>query len=89
MFPSVSTSRKRKAESELSTNPNTIKARKRNEKLGHNQTTAQINKAKAADQAAVTYQKSKLVKSQIYQQASPETQHDLVKQSEASVRLKR
>ena len=49
------TSRKRKSEHELSTNPRTVKARKRNEAIQNDPVVSQIEKAKAADQGAVTY----------------------------------
>jgi Flp pilus assembly protein TadB len=48
---------KRKAVEELSTNPNTIKARKRHET--DDAVLKKFNKAKAADQGAVTYARKK------------------------------
>jgi hypothetical protein len=85
----VPTSRKRKAASSFSTNPHTIKARKRIEKLSHDPIRSRIEKAKAADQGAVTYAKSKLVKSEQYLNASADLRAGLVQDCEAKIRLRR
>jgi hypothetical protein len=84
-----SASRKRKAPKDLSENPNTVKARKRNEKLAQDPIRNKVEKAKAADQSAITVAKRKLVKSQEYINASEEMQREMVKNSAKGVQLKR
>jgi hypothetical protein len=48
-----------------------------------------VEKAKAADQGAVTYAKKKLTQSQEYQDASDERKAQLVEESAANVRFRR
>jgi hypothetical protein len=81
--------RKRKAKGDLSTNPHTVKARKRNEKISQDPIRQKVEKAKQADQGAITYAKKRLLKSEAYIQASDDKKAQLVKDSEAEVRLKR
>jgi hypothetical protein len=80
---------KRKAAANLSQNPHTVKARKRSEAISQDPIRAKIEKAKAADQSAITVAKRKIVKSAEYINASPEEQQEMVKKSAADVRLKR
>jgi hypothetical protein len=87
--PSLSANRKRKAEHELSTNPHTVKARKRIEALQNDKINLQIEKAKAADQGAITYAKKKLVQSAQYQAADKNKQDEMIRESAAEVSLKR
>ena len=88
--PSQPIGRKRKLEAELSTNKNTVKARKRIKSLEKGDpVAAKVEKAKAADQGAITYAKRKLVKTLEYTQASSTNQAQLVQQSAAEVILKR
>jgi hypothetical protein len=79
---------KRKAESELLTNRNTVKARKRNEALKADLIREQVEKAKAADQGAITYSKKKLIKSERYLQASESKKAALVQENIKQVTLK-
>ncbi len=60
---------KRKVDSELSTNPRTIKSRQRNQRLTEDEFQAKIAKAKANDQGVITYTKDKLVKILSFQEA--------------------
>jgi hypothetical protein len=83
------TTRKRKAPTDLSQNPNTVKARKRNEALAKDPIRAKIEKAKAADQGAITVAKRKVVSSAAYKSASPSRQQEMVQESAASVKLRR
>jgi hypothetical protein len=87
--PSLSANQKRKAEHELSTNPHTVKARKRLEALQNDKISLQIEKAKAADQGAITYAKKKLVQSAQYQAAEKNKQDEMIKQSATEVLMKR
>jgi hypothetical protein len=80
---------KRKATSQLSSNPNTAKARKRNENISKDPIRHKVEKAKAADQGAITYAKKKLVKSDEYQAASESEKEGLVRKSANEVILKR
>ena len=80
---------KRKAPEELSTNPHTIKARKRLEKLSADENATKIAKAKQADQGAITYRKRLLVQSQAYLQASLSEQKKMIKDSAQEVANKR
>jgi ABC-type phosphate transport system auxiliary subunit len=66
---------KRKAQNELSENPHTKKARARMAAM--NEVETQIEKAKKADAAAVSYGLRKLRKSKEYLQASKEEQEKL------------
>lgn len=85
----IPSGRKRKAEHELSTNPHTVKARKRNEAIQKDPITLQIEKAKAADQGAITYAKKKLVNTEEFQNASVDEQATMIKSSAAEVIVKR
>jgi hypothetical protein len=87
--PVYNTGRKRKAQEDLSQNPHTIKARKRNEALSKDPIRGKIEKAKAADQSAITVAKRKVVSSAEYISASPEKQKEMVKNSAEMVKLKR
>lgn len=49
----------------------------------------QVEKAKAADQGAVTYAKNKLVTSDVYNQASQQDKLQMIRDNEAVVRRKR
>ncbi|KAH8650262.1 hypothetical protein BGZ60DRAFT_421926 [Tricladium varicosporioides] len=81
--------RKRKAESDLSTNPNTVKARKRNEAISQDPVRMKVEKAKAADQGAITYARNILRKSENFKNASAERQKELLDESAAKTILKR
>jgi hypothetical protein len=83
------TSRKRKAQEDLSQNPNTMKARKRNEAIAKDPIRLKIERAKAADQSAITVAKGKVVRSVEYMNAAPAKQHKMIQESAADVRLKR
>jgi len=83
------TSRKRKATEDLSQNPHTLKARKRIEALAKDPVRGQVEKAKAADQSAITVAKRKVVHSAEYLSASPAKQEEMVQNSAAAVKLKR
>jgi hypothetical protein len=85
----MASSLKRKAPDDLSQNPNTVKARKRNEKIAQDNTRRAVEKAKQADQGAVTYAKKLLVKSDAFLQASSDQKLQMVKDSKAAVLLKR
>lgn len=87
--PLLSSSHKRKATDELSTNPHTVKVRKRNEKIGQDPIRSQIEKAKQADQGAVTYARKVLKKSALYIQASEAEKTQMMLDSEMITRLKR
>ena len=80
---------KRKAPADLSQNPHTVKARKRNEAISQDPIRAKIEKAKAADQSAITVTKRKIVKSAEYINVLLEEQQEIVKKSATDVRLKR
>ena len=71
-------SRKRKAEEQLSTNPNTVKARKRNKALSQDPVRKVVEKAKAADQGAVIYTRKKLGSTHKYQTVSAERQKEMI-----------
>jgi len=86
---SNSTSRKRKASEELSENIHTVKARKRMEKISQDPIREKVEKAKQADQGAVTYAKKNLLKSAVYSQASDSEKIQMIKDSESEVHLKR
>jgi hypothetical protein len=73
----------------LSNNPYTVKARKRNEAISNDLILGQIEKAKAADQGAITYAKKVLLKSDLYRNASLLDQATMVQDSAAAVILKR
>ncbi len=79
---------KRKAESKLSTNQNTVKACKRNEVLKADLIREQVEKTKAADQGAIIYSKKKLIKSERYLQASESKKAALVQENIKQVTLK-
>lgn len=81
--------RKRKDTSKLSTNPNTIKVRKRNDAISQDPIRQQVEKAKAADQGAITYAKRKLLRSAEFATASEAGKEDMIRDSAASVILKR
>jgi hypothetical protein len=83
------TTRKRKAPEDLSQNPNTVKARKRNEDLSKDPVRSQIEKAKAADQSAITVAKRKVKSSAEYLSASPARQQEMLQDSATSTKLKR
>jgi hypothetical protein len=80
---------KRKASTELSGNPHTIKARKRLDKISQDPIRQKVEKAKQADQGAVTYAKKLLLRSAAYKQATDANKEQMVKDSEAMVHLKR
>jgi hypothetical protein len=86
---SQSNSRKRKAEALLSTNPHTVKARKRIEAIKADPVRLQVEKAKAADQGAITYAKKKLVATEVYIQATAEEKKAMVEKSASEVQVKR
>jgi hypothetical protein len=86
---SESNSRKRKAEAMLSTNPHTVKARKRIEAIKADPIRLQVEKAKAADQGAITYAKKKLVATEAYVQATAEEKKAMVEKSAQYVQVKR
>jgi hypothetical protein len=81
--------RKRKAESDLSQNPHTIRARKRKELLAQDSINDKIEKAKAADQGAITYARKKLRVTAEYMAASTEKQMELLSSTAEAVKLKR
>ena len=62
----------------MSQNPNTVKARKRIEALSQDATAGKIQKAKAADQGAITYARNKLRKTEVFLQASREKQQEML-----------
>lgn len=72
-------SRKRKAEDELSTNPHTVKARKRKEGMTDDELA--VEKAKNADQGAITYALQKLKKKPEWINASEEERIEMKKKS--------
>ena len=74
---------KRKNSSELSSNQNTKKARTRLEKM--NPVERQVEKAKQADQQAVTQSKKKLLRSEEYLTADSTTQAELIISNKANV----
>jgi predicted MarR family transcription regulator len=80
-------SRKRKAEHELSTNPHTVKARKREKSMQGIELA--IEKAKRADQAAITYALKKLKKTDKWESASEAERAEMKKASAATVTHKR
>ncbi len=69
---------KRKASKELSTNPNTVKARKRMIDISLDPVRVQIEKAKSADQAAITYAKKKLRKQNAYMSATSDVKEQML-----------
>ncbi len=73
---SLANIQKRKAASKLSTNPHTVKARNRKEKLAGAEAT--IDKAKAADAANVAYYLKKLKLLAKYQLANPTKQERMI-----------
>jgi hypothetical protein len=81
--------RKRKAETSLSTNPHTVKARKRIEAIKADPLRLQVEKAKAADQGAITYAKKKLLATEAYIQAAAEEKKAMIKKSALEVQVKR
>ncbi len=81
--------KKRKVEEELSSNPNTMRARARRAKLETNSIAIKIEKAKNADQAAITFQKSKLRKTLAFINASKEDQRKMLDASKAQTMHKR
>jgi hypothetical protein len=84
-----SNKRKRKSPGSFSTNVHTVKARKRLEAIKSNSIQNQIEKAKAADQAAVTYRKKVLKKSAEFALASFAEQKRMIEQSALQVKTKR
>jgi hypothetical protein len=80
---------KRKVLIDLSQNPNTVKAYKRNEALAKDPICTKIEKAKAADQGAITVVKCKVVSSVVYKSALLSRQQEMVQESAASIKLRR
>jgi hypothetical protein len=78
---------KRKAPETLSTNPHTVKAR--NRQVGMTATDLQLDKAKKADSAAVTYALGKLRASAEWQSANESTQDQLKRNCISQVVQKR
>jgi hypothetical protein len=72
----------------LSNNPYIVKARKRNKAISNDPILRQIEKAKAADQGAITYTKKVLLKSNLYRNASLLDQATMVQDSATAVILK-
>lgn len=85
----VGGSRKRKDPGDYSTNPNTVKRRKRLATIALEPIRHQVEKAKAADQRVVTYAEGMLLKSATYMQASDLDKATMVMESKARVLLKR
>ncbi|TAQ84284.1 hypothetical protein B7494_g7388 [Chlorociboria aeruginascens] len=82
-------SRKRKASSELSTNPHTVKARRRLEKLNQDPIRMRVERAKANDQAAVTVARNKVRKTEAFKKANPTVQEQMLSDCAAAAKLKR
>ena len=82
-------SRKRKAKSELSQNVHTARARKRKENLSQDENSHKIEKAKAADQGAITYAKKKLRETKEWLSASVEDRDKMLSDVADTVRLRR
>lgn len=81
--------RKRKAPSLLSDNPHTVKVRKRNEAISQDPVREKVEKAKRADQGAITYAKSKLMATNAYQRASESVKKAMDEESARKVKAKR
>jgi len=86
---SIKNPRKRKATNELSTNTNTVKVRQRNERIAQDPIQDKVEKAKRADQGAITYAKKKLVQTQEYRDATEERKQQLIDASAHKVMLRR
>jgi hypothetical protein len=79
LAPGNSRKGKRKAAEELSTNPHTVKARKRRHALAADPVHGKIEKAKEADRHAAFYQKQKLHRTAKFKKASAREQRQMIK----------
>ena len=80
---------KRKAASELSTNPHTVKARNRQRGIGIPPIYAEWNRRKNADQQAITHRMGQVKKSDQWKIMTEEERHDKAKQIRKEVLQKR
>jgi hypothetical protein len=87
--PLTTSCRKRKAPHESSDNPGVVKACKHNSKLSQGPIEDKINKAKAADQSAVTYIKNVLKKSRGYSKASENQKQEIERACVKDVTVRR